>query len=158
MRVVPWSQVRFWRCNGCGICCRHYDVVLKLPEWLNIVKNFGVEYTTPNISKLFLRRRTDGSCVFLHKTPNESFCSLQHSKPQACKLWPFKILDKPKFGSSNKAIYYYGDQELFIYVDPVCTGLRLGIPCQDFAYSVIPEFIEIALGVRRKQFKSTAIL
>ncbi len=157
MLVVPWSQIKSWHCNACGTCCRHYDVVLKFPEWLNLVKNFGVEYTA-GFSRFFVRRRVDGSCVFLYKTTNTLFCSLQHMKPQACKLWPFKISDKPKFGSSNEAVYYYRNQRLFIYADPICTGLRFGMPTQEFAYSVIPEFIEIALGLRRKQFKTTAFL
>ena len=147
-----------WRCNLCGYCCRRYDVILGLPEWVNIVKNFGVEYTMPSVTKFSLRRRADGSCAFLYETPKASLCSLQHTKPQACKLWPFKVLDKPKFGSSNNAVYYHGNRRLFIYVDPVCTGLRFGVPTQEFVYSVIPEFIEIAFGVRRKQFKTTAIL
>lgn len=158
MRIVPWSRVRSWRCNACGICCRHYDVVLKFPEWLNIVKNFGVKYTAPGLNTFFLRRRADGSCAFLHDAPNASFCGLQPAKPLACKLWPFKVLDKPKFGNPNNAVYNYGNRRLFIYVDPACTGLRFGVPSQEFVYSVIPEFIEIACGVRRRQFKTTAVL
>jgi len=158
MQVVPWNQVRSWRCNACGICCRNYDVVLKFPEWLNIVKNFGVKYTTPGLDKFFLRRRADGSCAFLHESQNASFCGLQNAKPLACKLWPFKVLIEPKFGGSGNAVYYHGNRKLFIYVDPTCTGLRFGVPTREFTYSVIPEFLEIAFGVRRKQFKTTAIL
>jgi hypothetical protein len=158
MRAVPWNLVSSWRCNACGICCKQYDVILKFPEWLTIIKNFGVEYTTAGISKFYLRRRADGSCVFLYKTPNGSLCGLQNVKPQACKLWPFKVLDKPKYGNPDHAVYYYRGRKLFVYVDPACTGLRYGVPTREFVYSVIPEFIEIAFGVRRKQFKSTAIL
>lgn len=158
MQAVPWSQVRSWRCNMCGICCRHYDVVLKFPEWLSIVKNFGIEYTAPSLDKIFLRRRSDGSCSFLLETPKASFCGLQHAKPKACKLWPFKVLDRSKFGNHNKAAYHYRDRKLFIYVDPACTGLRLGEPTREFVYSVIPEFIEIALNSCRRQFKTTAVL
>jgi Fe-S-cluster containining protein len=158
MRVVPWSLIKSWQCNTCGICCRDYDVVLKFPEWLNIVKSFGVEYTASSLTNLLLKRRDDGSCVFLYKTPDASFCSLQHSKPQACRLWPFKILTQPSYGRPNDAVYHYGNRRLFVYVDRACTGLNYGVPTQEFAYSVIPEFVEIALGTRRKQFKSTAIL
>ena len=158
MRIVPWNTVRSWRCDACGICCEHYQVVLKFPEWLNIVKNFGVEYTAPSINQFLLRKKPDGSCVFLYKTANVSYCSLQNAKPQACKLWPFKVLDKPKYGRPNDAVYYYANRNLFIYVDSACTGVRFGVPTQYFTYSVIPEFIEVALGVRQKQFKSTAIL
>ncbi|UCE95547.1 MAG: YkgJ family cysteine cluster protein [Candidatus Bathyarchaeota archaeon] len=158
MRIVPWNLISTWHCTRCGICCRKYDVVLKLPEWLNIVKAFGVEYTAASISKFLLRRRADGSCVFLHWTPNVFLCSLQRTKPKACKLWPFKVLDKPGYGSVNDAEYHYGHRRLFVYVDPMCPGLRYGVPKPEFVYSVIPEFIEIALGVRHKQFKTTANL
>jgi len=158
MQIVPWSAVKSWHCYACGICCRHYDVILKFPEWLSIVKNFGVEYTAPSVSTFSLRKRTDGSCVFLYKLPEASFCSLQNAKPQACRLWPFKVLDKPKYGKPNDAVYNYGNRKLFIYVDSACTGVRFGVPTQEFAFSVIPEFVEIAFGVRRRQFKSTAIL
>jgi hypothetical protein len=158
MRIVPWNVVRSWRCNACGVCCKHYDVVLKFPEWLSIVKNFGVEYTAPSINKFLLRKRSDGSCIFLYKTSTASFCSLQNAKPQACKLWPFKVLGKPKYGRPNDAVYYYGNRKLFVYVDSACRGVKFGVPNQEFAHSIIPEFIEIAFGMRRKQFKSTAIL
>ncbi len=156
MWFIPWNNVKSWHCNACGICCKGYDVVLKLPEWLNIVKRFGVEYTAPSMTKLLLKRRADGSCMFLYGTPNASFCSLQNAKPQACKIWPFKVLSEPKYGKPSDAVYHFGDRKLFIYVDSACSGIRYGVPNQEFAYSVIPEFIEIALGVRREQFKSTA--
>ncbi len=158
MQIVPWNRVSSWHCNACGLCCRHYDVVLNFAEWLSIVKHFGVEFTAPDLTKFFLRRRADGSCAFLRDMLNVSFCNLQHAKPQACKLWPFKVLDKPKYGHTNKAIYYYGNRRLFVYVDSVCTGLKFGTPTKELTYSVIPEFIEIVLGIRRKQFKTTSYL
>jgi hypothetical protein len=158
MQIVPWNMVSSWHCNTCGICCRQYDVILKLPEWLNVVKAFGVEYVAPSVSNFLLRRQADGSCVFLNRTPTASLCSLQYSKPQACRLWPFKILDNPKYGKPNDAVYYYGRQKLFVYADSTCTGLRYGVPSQEFVYSVIPEFVELALGVRLRQFKTTAVL
>jgi Fe-S-cluster containining protein len=156
MQFVPWSLVNSWRCNLCGICCKRYDVILKFPEWLSIVKTFGSDYTAPTISTFSLGRRADGSCMFLSTSPYASFCRLQHAKPQACKLWPFKILDKPRYGRRSDAAYYCGDRRLFVYVDPACPGLRFGTPTPEFAYSVVPEFAEIAAGVRRRQLKSTA--
>lgn len=158
MRIVPWSLISSWRCNACGKCCRDYDVVLKFPEWLSIVRNFGVEYTASSIDRFLLRRRPDGSCFFLCETPTMSFCTLQHSKPHACRVWPFKILERAKYGQPDEAEYYYGTRKLFIYVDLACLGLRYGTPTREYAYSVIPEFVENAFGVRRRQFKSTARL
>lgn len=156
MHFVPWKSIRSWRCTTCGICCRHYDVVLKFPEWLHIVKTFGVNYTSSSLNKLFLGRRGNGSCAFLHETQNGSFCGLQFIKPRACRIWPFKVLTRPRFGSPSQAIYTYKDRRFFIYADSVCRGLRFGIPTRELVYSIIPEFIGIAIGSNRKQFKTTA--
>jgi Fe-S-cluster containining protein len=158
MRIVPWTQIQSWNCVRCGLCCRHYDIVLKFPEWLQIIKNFGPEFISPNVSKFLLRRKQDGSCVFLRGAANASICSLQHMKPVACKLWPFKILDRPKYGEPEHAIFNYRGHGLFVYVDKNCTGLRFGAPSFDFTHSVIPEFVEIALGLRQNQYKSTSLL
>lgn len=155
MRLLPWTRVSTWKCSLCGHCCRHYDVVLKLHEWLNIVKILGVECTTSGVGRLLLKRRQNGSCIFLCETRNGSLCSLQRSKPIACRLWPFKILDQPKFGYRKDAVYTCGFSEVYIYVDPHCPGLRFGQPTREFALRIIPEFVQIAYGVRKEQLKST---
>jgi hypothetical protein len=80
-------------------------------------------------------------------------------KPVACKLWPFKVSDKPKYGRPNEAVYNYGDvKKLYIYADPSCIGLQWGNPTQDFLNTTMIEFIDIALGLREKQFYSTSQL
>jgi len=158
MLPVPWRYVESWGCFACGLCCKGYDVVLDLPEWLNIVKTYGVDYTQPGISRLYLRRKTDGSCVFLQNYYGNWLCSLQHMKPVACKLWPFKMSDKPKWGRPNEAAYNYSSMKLYVYVDPSCAGLRWGNPNPEFANTVLPEFVDLALGQRRKQQYSTARL
>ena len=157
MQIVPWKQISSWRCNHCGVCCVKDEVILKFPEWLDIIKNFGAGFTAAGVSQLFLGKRPDGSCKFLYKTPRASFCSLQRSKPQACKLWPFKVLDRPKYGKARNASYQYGHHRIYIYADTACRGLSFGSPTYVFTHSVVPEFIEIAFGMRRRQVKSTAI-
>jgi hypothetical protein len=77
-------------------------------------------------------------------------------KPVACKLWPFKILDRSRFGSPNEALYNYGDRRLFVYVDPWCRGIRWGNPTQGFMGKTMTELVEIALGMREKQYYSTS--
>src|SRR3990170_1519988 len=126
--LVPWSQVQSWNCVACGICCKDYSVVLGFNEWLNIIQTFGIGSTIPNISKFYLRRKDDGTCIFLHKPFNTWLCGLQNMKPTACKLWPFKVLDKPNFGRPDEASYTYKGREFFIYADPFCTGIRWGEP------------------------------
>jgi len=156
MLFVPWQSIADWKCNMCGQCCRACSVVLNFPEWLKIVKNYGVERTVSGLNKLFIKRRSDGSCIFLYNLSNVHLCGLQHMKPKACKLWPFKVLSRPEFGYANEAAYYYGEGKLFIYVNSTCGGLRYGKATWEFANHTLREFVEIALGLRSKQYKTTA--
>jgi len=158
MTAVPWSYVSSWSCIACGECCRRYNVVLNYNEWVNIVRRFGVGVTRPSPYKFLLRRRSDGSCVFLYRVMGHWVCGLQDMKPQACKLWPFKVYSYPKYGRPNEAVYPYLGRKFYVYVDPFCRGIRWGTPTPTYMYRVIPEFIDIALGRREKQYYSTSRL
>jgi len=142
----------------CGDCCRLYSVVINFHEWLKIVKNYGVEQTVSGLDKLFIKRSSDGSCAFLCNFASHCLCGLQYMKPKACKLWPFKIMSQPKFGYAREATYEYGKNELFIYVDPMCNGAKLGKPTWEFGSFTLREFVEIAMGIRDNQAKTTANL
>jgi Fe-S-cluster containining protein len=123
---------------------------------MNVVKTYGIEFTSPGISRFYLKHKSDGSCAFLCNYHHKGFCSLQHMKPMACKLWPFKILGKPKYGRAREAEYKYADRNLFIYADPSCKGLTWGSPITNFSKTTLTEFIELALGLRKKQVCSTS--
>ena len=155
MLSVPWQYIADWKCNACGVCCRAYSVVVNFHEWLRIVKNYGVETTASGLSKLFIKRRGDGSCVFLYNLSGVYLCGLQQIKPKACKIWPFKIASKPEFGYANEAAYGYGKNRLFVYADSTCSGLKYGKPTWEFSNHILKEFIEIALGFRSEQYKTT---
>lgn len=154
--IVPWRRVADWRCISCGDCCRLYSVVINFHEWLKIVKNFGVETTATDLDKLLIKRNGDGSCAFLGKYSNTHLCGLQHMKPKACQLWPFKVLAQPKYGFPNEAVYGVGPDNLFVYADSMCNGLRFGTPTPEFASNTLREFVEIAIGLRNSQFKTTS--
>ncbi|MEM3700822.1 MAG: YkgJ family cysteine cluster protein [Candidatus Bathyarchaeia archaeon] len=156
MLFVPWQYIADWKCKACGLCCKAYSVVLNFQEWLKIVNNYGVDKTVSGLNKLFIKRRSDGSCIFLYNLSNMHICGLQHMKPKACKLWPFKILGKPDFGYAREAAYEFGGKTLFIYADSTCNGLTYGRPTLEFANSTLKEFIEISLGLRSQQYKTTA--
>ncbi len=158
MPPVPWRYVRSWSCIACGICCKGFGVVLSFPEWVNVVRAYGVGATQPGLNGFYLKKRDNGSCVFLYNLFGRWVCGLQSMKPLACKIWPFKVLDTPKFGRPNEACYNYVGRKLFIYVDPVCIGTQWGEPTREFASRTLSEFVEIALGLRRKQLYSTADL
>jgi Fe-S-cluster containining protein len=155
MQFVPWRHVADWKCTGCGDCCRLYSVVINFHEWLKIAKSYGVEHTAAGLDKLFLKRRSDGSCVFLQCYQNGCSCGLQYMKPKACQLWPFKILTEPKYGFAGNAKYGYGERQLYAYVDSACNGIRYGSPTWEFANQTLREFIEIAMSLRVTQFRTT---
>ena len=156
MQYIPWKYIADWKCISCGDCCRLYSVVIDFGEWLGIIKNYGVEHTANDLSKLFINRRSDGSCAFLNNGSNTCLCGLQHMKPKACQLWPFKVLPRPQYGYPSEALYPYREKPLFVYADPMCRGLRMGRPTFEFANYTVGEFVEIAAGVRSNQFRTTA--
>lgn len=156
MQFVPWRHIADWECTACGGCCRLYSVVINFHEWLKIVKNYGVEQTVSGLDRLFIKRKSDGSCAFLCELSDVHICQLQQMKPVACKLWPFKILSKPKFGYAKEAAYNYGEDTLFVYADSMCDGLKYGTPTLTFSNQILREFVEIATGLRNNQFKTTA--
>ena len=154
MQFVPWRYIAYWRCIGCGKCCS-YDVVLNLREWLTIIRNYGIGQTISGWSEFLLRRKSDGSCSFLCNFSGAHLCGLQHMKPTACKLWPFRILDSPKYGYANEAMYKYGENRTFVYADSSCDGLAYGVPRWEFTNYTLKEFVEIAMGLRSHQYKTT---
>ncbi len=113
MQFVPWQNVADWRCKACGYCCKLYSVVLGFPEWINISKTFGVETTIAGLERFYIKRTSDGSCGFLCNKANTYFCGLQGIKPEACKIWPFKILAEPKYGEPNQAAFNYMENQLY---------------------------------------------
>jgi len=155
VHFVPWQNIADWHCKACGICCKLYSVVLAFPEWLRITKTFGLDTTVAGLDRFYIKRATDGSCAFLCNTSHNYFCGLQSMKPEACKLWPFKVLSEPKYGEPNQAAFDYRGNKLYIYADTMCNGLRYGAPTWDFRYTTVREFAELALGVRQVQYKTT---
>ena len=145
-----------WRCVSCSTCCRDYHVVLNFDEWVKIVRDYGVEATKAGLSKLFINKKSDGTCVFLKIFGDNCVCGLQHMKPKACKIWPFKVHLTPRYGNPNEARFSYRNQNFFVYVDPACAGLSWGEPTQEFKFRILPEFIDVAVGILEKQFYSTS--
>ena len=155
MQFVPWRNIADWRCKACGYCCKLYSVVLSFPEWLRLTKTFGVETTASSIDRFYIKRFGDGSCTFLCNDANSYYCGLQSMKPNACKIWPFKVVTEPKYGEPNQAAYDYQGTRLYVYGDAMCSGLRYGAPTWDFEHVTVREFTEIAIGLREAQRKST---
>jgi Fe-S-cluster containining protein len=155
MQFIPWQQISDWRCVSCGNCCKEYSVVIDFREWLGIVKTYGVEFTASTLSKFFVKREKDGSCAFLNNGSRTCSCGLQHMKPRACQLWPFKVCSGPVYGFQNEALYLYRDKPVFIYADHNCRGLTFGRPTAEFFNLKLAEFVEIAAGIRSRQLRTT---
>jgi len=155
IRFVPWQNVADWHCRACGYCCKLYSVVLNFPEWLTLTNTFGSETTVTGLNRFYIKRDSDGSCAFLCKYSHNYFCALQHMKPDACKVWPFKVLSEAKYGDPNKAAYTYRGYQLYVYADTMCSGLRYGEPTWDFRTATVKEFTELSLGLRQVQHNTT---
>jgi|GEM_PF-4920023 len=85
--LVPreeFSELRFGCLDGCAYCCKEY--LLIVPETdLQAKLNKGLVSTS--ISWLKAMKKEKGACVYLH----ESKCSIQSTKPLACKGYPFFV-------------------------------------------------------------------
>ncbi len=158
LQFVPWRKIASWRCRGCGDCCKKYSVVLNFPEWYRIAQTFGGQATVAGMDRFFLKRVDDGSCAFLCSFAGSYLCGLQNMKPDACRLWPFKVLSEPKYGESNQAALDFMGKRLYVYADSNCSGLRFGNPTWEFSSLTLKEFAAIAMGVCPNQQNSTRSL
>jgi Fe-S-cluster containining protein len=129
--------------------------VLDFHEWLQLAKTFGSETTVAGLNRFYIKRCDDGSCAFLCSKSSNYSCGLQDSKPEACKIWPFKVLASPKYGEPNQAAFDFMGHRLYVYADSMCSGLRNGVPTWEFRHTVLNEFAELALGIRQIQQKTT---
>ncbi len=156
MVPVPWSYINSWYCSNCGLCCKEFDVVLRFDEWLNLVRSYGVGVTRAGLDRFYVGKNSNGTCKFLCNYLGKWFCGLQQTKPTACKLWPFKVSNSPRYGRAQEAAFNYKGRRFFLYVDPFCPEIKWGKPSSQMISLVIPEFVEIALGLREKQVYSTS--
>jgi Fe-S-cluster containining protein len=154
LKAVPWRHVNSWRCIGCGECCRLH-VQLTTVEWLYIAKNYGYEFVGQSIDGFYIRKNLDGYCPFLLQYRGASICTLQKTKPLACRLWPFRISDYPRYGCENTARFTYNNKSYYVYLVPQCSGITYGKPSDVFTRLVVPEFVELRLGLRKNQIYST---
>lgn len=155
MQFVPWRFIADWNCISCGDCCKLYSVVLSFHEWLRVVNTYGAGQTIAGLNRLFIRRREDGSCPFLNGFSSTYACGIQHMKPAACQLWPFKILARPEYGHPNDAALVHRGKVLFAYADSMCSGIRYGTPTFAFVNYTLREFAEISLGNHSRQHRTT---
>jgi Fe-S-cluster containining protein len=154
MAPLPWKQLNSWFCQACGLCCRDNTPLLTTLEGIRFSKKFG-GVIEPCVRGFILKKGSDGRCVFQYYSGQRWLCSIQGMKPQACKLWPFMVCRDPTYGRAGEALYAYADDSLYVYVNAGCGGINYGIPSHEYISKIIPEFIEISLGLHNRQFFST---
>jgi len=135
---VPWRLVASWHCDACGDCCKEYRVRLRAYEYLKLRGTGLIEERAGR----FYIKKLGKLCPFQKGT----LCSLGNSKPIACKLYPFSILKK----GDERALFEYGGEELFVYVDDFCKNVKLKRDLKPSAEisRKIEEAMEIILGKR----------
>lgn len=154
---LPWSRVYDFKCYACGLCCYHFQIPLKPHEALSIERVFGPGYVTSLTGKLYLRKKEGDPCPFLVERNGKLVCYLQDLglKPKACKLWPFRIYNRPEYGRAEEAYFSHRLGGFYIYLDQRCPGVKLGRPTSHLI-KTIEEAVEIWLGVRSEQILTTA--
>jgi len=154
LQIVPWGRIRSWSCTTCGQCCQ-LQVQLTTSEWLNLTRKYGYNIASQQTEGIFISKTIDGWCPFLFRE-GQCSCGLQKTKPLACRLWPFRISDYPRYGMREESCFYHRGRVFYVYGIPFCRGFRYGTPTEYFTKNVLPEFIDIRLGLQPSQIFTTA--
>lgn len=131
---------------------------LLFKEYARIEPEYGPRSVEPSDKGFCVRRLSDGSCYFLRRIGSNFICKIQEEKPYVCRMFPFRVAKKAKYGSEELSAFYYKREIFYIYLDPECQGITLGQPSVEFVTNVIPEFIEIYMGNNPQQRFSTGAL
>lgn len=156
-RPVPWRRISSWNCTMCGECCFRFDVKLRWDEAMKLTNLYGREFLTPRPGG-FILSKVGGRCPFLLDFGKIRACKLQlDMKPIACKLWPFQVHLKPKYGKDRDARFTLEEGEFFVYVDLRCKGVRPGNPGPNLV-ETISEAVKLALDPSGVQLRTTSSL
>jgi len=155
MQYIPWRNVQNWQCKACGYCCKLYTVALNFGEYIRLTNLFGQNVAVTDFTRFYLKRHSNGDCIFLGCKSLKYYCCLQHMKPEACKIWPFKVTMEPKYGEADLAVYDFNGREIYVYVDNMCNGITYGKPIWEFQNQILPEFVELAVHAREFQHYAT---
>jgi len=124
-------------------------------EYVKILNEFGLSALKFSLGQICLNKRFDNRCVFQYRRGLEWLCGLQKDKSISCKLWPFVVFTRPKYGRASESTYKYHESKYYIYVYPQCQGLTYCCSSPHLL-RVLSEVIEIWDGMRKDQFYSTS--
>jgi hypothetical protein len=133
--ILPWTRIHSWKCTACGRCCRDYKVPLTYGEYLRFRRLGVVEE-----KRKYYLKKINGKCPF----QTGRYCGIQRRKPFVCKLYPFTIKER----GDEIALFEYGNNEYYVYVDTYCKNIITGKPSKSFKRRIV-EALEIYTGKRR---------
>jgi len=154
--LIPWREVASWGCRACGNCCVGYRVPLKMDEFVKVGNVCGQDVFEYGMGKVYLRNGPDRRCVLQRPLMDRWICTVQGMKPTACRLFPFRIQQKPVYPRGDNSAYRWGDKVYYIYLDSDCEGIVPGQPTERFANQVLPEVLRNGLGNAQKQRFTTS--
>ncbi|MBN2335026.1 YkgJ family cysteine cluster protein [Candidatus Bathyarchaeota archaeon] len=154
--LIPWTEVNSWSCVACGNCCVGYRVPLKMDEMVSVSARYGADVLEYGMGKAYLRNQSNGRCIFQKPLMDRWICTLQGTKPTACRLFPFRIHTKPVYKRGDSAAIHFAGKTYYLYMDPDCHGIVPGKPSDRFRDQIVPEILSIGVGLPVKQRYTTS--
>ena len=154
--LIPWSEINSWMCKACGHCCVGYRVPLKIDEYARVANRYGHNYLEFGLGKIYLKHGPGDRCIFQHPSQSRYVCALQSIKPLACKLFPFRVYSQPIYRRGDRSEYRHRNKTFHVYLDPACPGIIPGMPGERFLRNILPEVVEIGIGMKWKQRYTTS--
>ncbi len=127
-----------------------------MDEMVMVSNQYGPNVLEYGLGKAYLRNQSNGRCVFQRPLMGRWICTLQGTKPTACRLFPFRLHSKPIYKGGDNARVQIGDKTYYLYMDPDCQGIVLGQPTERFRNEIVPEIVRIGMGLPVKQRYTTS--
>jgi Fe-S-cluster containining protein len=96
-------------CKKCGECCKHYPFVeLSAKEIVVLEEATGLDadvFTNAKgkvVEEYFLQFQENGNCFFLNENNGCFFCSVYEARPEACRKYPSKPIQKKTCDANSK--------------------------------------------------------
>ncbi|MBO3840179.1 MAG: YkgJ family cysteine cluster protein [Thermoproteota archaeon] len=141
--MIPWKLVKDWECKFCGNCCINHKIPLLFEEYAKIEPKYGPRSVEPGERMFYVKLLRDGKCYFLKKQGEKYFCRIHNEKPYVCRMFPFRVLRKPKYGNEELSEFKYRTEVFYVYLNRECNGVKLGNSSIRFIERVMPEFVKI---------------
>ena len=127
-----------------------------MDEMVRITNQYGQGVLQYGLGKSYLRNQSNGRCTFQRPLMGKWICTLQGTKPTPCRIFPFRLNNKPIYKNGDNARIQMGDKTYYLYMDPNCNGITHGQPTERFARQIVPEIVRIGMGLPVKQKYTTS--